>query len=83
LTLEDDVAELLEAEVHRQRKTMKEVVNEALRRGLGPDMPKSGKTFRVRPHKTKFRPGLDHNAFNRLVDELEDEAVLGTVGGER
>jgi hypothetical protein len=77
LTLDPDVARLLEEETHRQRKPFKQVVNEAIRRGLAP-VPKAGgpKRFRVRPHTTALRPGIDAGSLNRLVDELEDEAVV-------
>ena len=77
LTLDPDVARLLEEEAHRQRKPFKQVVNEAIRRGLSPTQGagKQGR-FRVRPHKTTLRPGIDAGALNRLVDELEDEAVV-------
>lgn len=77
LTLDPDVARLLKEEAHRQRKPFKQIVNEAIRRGLA-----SGRTatnirpFRVRPHKTTLRPGIDPASLNRLVDELEDEAVV-------
>jgi len=77
LTLDPDVAQLLEKEVHRQRKPFKQVVNDALRRALGGGG--SGRRvapYRVVPHQAKLRPGLDRLALNRLADELEDDAVL-------
>jgi hypothetical protein len=36
LTLDPDVVQLLEEEKHRQRRPFKEIVNDAIRRGLGP-----------------------------------------------
>lgn len=77
LTLDADVARLLEEEAHRQRKPFKQVVNEAIRRGLAPaPTGKPPGRFRVRPHRTSLRPGIDAGTLNRLVDELEDEAVI-------
>jgi hypothetical protein len=77
LTLDPDVARLLKEEAHRQRKTFKEIVNEAIRRGLAtPTAPKNTRPFRVRPHKTTLRSGIDPGTLNRLVDEFEDEAVV-------
>ena len=76
LTLDPDVARLLEEEVHRQRKPFKQVVNEAIRRGLAPGESRVPARYRVRPHKTTLRPGIDAHTFNRLVDELEDDAVI-------
>lgn len=75
LTLEDDVARLIEEEAHRQRKPIKHVVNEALRRGLTArvnDRPR--KRYRVRPHVTTLRPGIDVESLNKLAGEFEDEA---------
>ena len=76
LTLDPDVVRMLEAEVHRARKPLKQVVNEALRRGLGaPGTRTSKKRYRVRPHVARLRPGLDAGRLNALADEIEDAAV--------
>jgi hypothetical protein len=77
LTLDPDVARLLAEEAHRQRKPFKQVVNEAIRKGLSPAPSASQRgRFRVRPHRTTLRPGIDAGSLNRLADELEDEAVI-------
>jgi hypothetical protein len=77
LTLDPDVAKLIEEEAHRQRKPIKAVVNEALRRGLtAPSGGRSRKRFRVQAHETTLRPGIDVGSFNSLADELEDEALV-------
>jgi hypothetical protein len=78
LTLDPDVARMIEEEVHRARKPRKQVVNEALRRGLassggGPPT----RPYRVRAHRTTLRPGLDRGRLNALADETEDAAVIG------
>lgn len=84
LTLEPDVARLLDEEVHRQRRPLKQIVNDALRRGLSPQAAATGrKRFRVKPHTTALRPGIDATSFNRLVDELEDEAIVGKIAAGR
>lgn len=76
LTLDPDVARLLEEEAHRHRKSFKQVVNEALRRGLTqPAATRGASRYRVRPHETKLRAGIDPGSLNALADELEDEAV--------
>jgi hypothetical protein len=78
LTLDPDVAKLLEEETRRQRKTFKQVVNEAIRRGLAPAMRrKKAPPYRVEPHCARLAPGLDRGALNRLADELETDAVVG------
>jgi hypothetical protein len=78
LTLDPDVAKLLEDTVHRSRRPLKTVVNEALRRGLGAEpRARMRRRFRVEPHRSALRPGFDLAGFNKLADELEDESVLG------
>jgi hypothetical protein len=77
LTLDPDVERMLEEEAHRVRRPWKQVVNDAIRRGLTPrlaDAPLA--PYRVKAHKSALAPGIDASALNRLVDELEDEAVL-------
>jgi hypothetical protein len=77
LTLDPDVVQLLKAEAHRQRKSFKEVVNDAVRRGLSSQGHKRARgRYRVTPHITSLRPGIDAMSFNELADELEDEAVV-------
>lgn len=84
LTLDPDVAQLLEEETHRQRKPFKQIVNEAIRRGLAPRARGARRNrYRVRPHVTSLRPGIDAGSFNELVDELEDEAVIEKALGSR
>ena len=50
LTLDDDVAVLLERERRRRKAKLKDIVNEALREGLArlQDPPKQRKQFRTR-----------------------------------
>jgi hypothetical protein len=77
LTLDPDVARLIEEEVHRQRKPFKQVVNDALRRALSPGPRRGvGATYRVRSHVARLLPGLDRGRLNALVDELEDRAIV-------
>lgn len=76
LTLDPDVEKLLEQETLRTRKPFKQVVNEALRRGLT-RREKRGPKLTLRVHDGRLRPGYDPAAFNALADELEDAAQLG------
>lgn len=75
LTLDPDVAKVLEEEVHRQRTSLKRVVNDALRRGLATAPQRPAKRFRIVPHRTALQPGLDPGRLNALADELEEDAV--------
>jgi hypothetical protein len=76
LTIDPDVEALLEQEVRRSRKTFKEVVNEALRRGLARAGPRRGGKVQLKVFDSKLRPGYDPRSFNALADELEDESIL-------
>ncbi|MBI1948665.1 MAG: antitoxin [Deltaproteobacteria bacterium] len=79
LTLDPDVAALLEQEAHRLRQPFKQVVNDALRRGLT-RRPQRKKRLQVEVHHARLQAGIDPGHLNRLADELEDEALLGKPG---
>jgi hypothetical protein len=76
LTLDEDVARLVEDAIHRERRPMKQVINDALRSALT-QRPGRQEPYHLTPHASAVRPGFDPAGFNRLADELEDEAVLG------
>ena len=74
LTLDRDVADALAKEMRRSGRGLKATVNEVLRRGLrlagkAPRPPR----FEVQPHDFGFKPGIDLDRMNQLVDELEVE----------
>jgi hypothetical protein len=75
LTLDDDVARLVEERVHQTRTSVKQVVNDAIRAALAP-RPVRSAPYRVRVHHAELAPGLDLAGFNKLADELEDEAIM-------
>ncbi len=74
LTLDDDVAALLREEAHRSKRPFKQVVNQAIRLGLRASGAAERKRFEVRPHAFGFRPGVDVDKLNQLVDQLEVES---------
>jgi Arc/MetJ family transcription regulator len=76
LTLDDDVALLLQEAAHRTRTTVKQVVNSALRAALAPPAAQRA-PYRETVHHAELAPGLDLTGFNKLADELEDEAIIG------
>jgi hypothetical protein len=76
LTLDPDVATMVDEEVHRSRKPFKQVVNDGLRRGLSSGRRGAGRPLIPAPHHAKLQPGFDPATFNRLADELDD---LGTL----
>lgn len=84
MTLEPDVARLIEEAAAEQRKPVKQVVNEALRRGLLRREPvRSRRRFQVQPHRTALLPGIDAESLNQLADELEDEALAAKLHESR
>jgi len=86
LTLDADVERLIDEEVHRRRRPFKHVVNDAIRRGLAPGggMAGAAKTrFSVRPWPGRLRPGIDPAGFNRLADELEDDAFRAKAAARK
>jgi hypothetical protein len=76
LTLDPDVARLLDEAVHRERRPRKQVVNDALRRALRPPARAGTEPYHLQPHDSAVRPGFDLAGFNRLADDLEDEQLL-------
>ncbi|MDH5761112.1 MAG: antitoxin [Gemmatimonadota bacterium] len=81
LTLDPDVAARLDSEMKRSGEGMKAVVNRALRVGLGmTDKPVRPEPFRVAPHDFGFRPGVDLDRLNQLVDELDAEEAARKLG---
>jgi hypothetical protein len=73
---------MLDEEVHRVRKPLKQVVNDALRRGLTSASPAGRqRPYRVRPHAALLLPGLDRGRLNALADEQEDVTLVGPPRG--
>jgi len=72
LTLEPDVAQRVRQQMRRTGRGLKAVVNEALRLGLGiREKPMRPPPFKVQAHAFGFKPGIDLDRLNQLVDELE------------
>ncbi len=77
LTLDPDVARRLRDRLADRNTTLKQVVNDALRRGLAAEpQSKPRRRFRVIPHSFGFRPGIDVYKLNQLADELEAQAFV-------
>ncbi len=78
LTIEPDVAERLRQETARGQRSLKQVVNESLRIGLGLKRKPSKRPYKVKAHNSPYRPGIDRARLNQLADEIEVEAALST-----
>jgi hypothetical protein len=75
LTL-DDVARLVQDAIHRERRSMKQLVNDALRRAPTPVGDVHVEPYRLVPHESGPQPGIDVPRLNSLADELDDERFL-------
>jgi hypothetical protein len=74
LTIDPEVAKRLKSEIRRTGKSLKSIVNDALKAGLGlAAKPGRVPRFKVHPHSFGVRPGVDLDRINQLVDELETE----------
>jgi hypothetical protein len=72
VTLDQDVAERLKAEVRRSGRSFKDVVNELLRMGLAMRRRRQPpEPFVVRARPLGMRPGLDYDRTSVLVEHLE------------
>jgi hypothetical protein len=78
LTIDDDVAEALRERAHRNRRSFKETVNEALRAGLASAGAGRGRNrvYRLKPASLGgVRPGFNLDKALALSDDLEDEGI--------
>lgn len=80
LTLEPDVAERIDAQVRQTGRSMKAVVNEALRFGLSVRRREQQPPFEVRARPLGLRPGIDPDRMNQLLDELQVEEATRKLG---
>ena len=80
LTLDNDLAMHVKLLAHAERRSVKDLINDAIRRGIGMGgKPLTApKRFRVQPKAAGFAPGVDPLKLNQLVDELESERFTAT-----
>lgn len=72
LTLDDDVADALRERARQLSQSFKQVVNDTLRQGLSPSAGSQRRTdYRVNPHRSGLRSGVDPLKLNQLNDALE------------
>jgi len=67
------VASAIKRRMRESKLTLKQAVNDVLRAGLVAGRDKSAAGFAVEPHACGFKPGIDLDRMNQLVDELEVE----------
>jgi hypothetical protein len=73
LTLDPDVAAKIRLKVKLENKTLRQVVNEALRSGLESTAGQSAvpKPYKVRTWPGGMNPGIDHDRINLFLDDLD------------
>jgi hypothetical protein len=72
LTLEEDVAAHLRAEMRRSGRSLKQTVNDCLRLGLhAARAPKPPRPFRIQARKLGLRVGVEYNNVWELLERLE------------
>ncbi len=75
LTLDDDLADALRERARLLNVPFKQVVNDAIRRGLSPEAREApAPRYRVVPIRSAFVRGVDPLKLNQLNDELEAES---------
>ena len=75
LTLDDDLADALRERARLLNLPFKQVVNDALRRGMSPETAEAQPArYRVVPHHSALVRGVDPLKLNQLNDELEAES---------
>lgn len=74
LTLDDDLDTLLRERAVQLGISFKEMVNRAVRAGLGQQARIPSESVpKTIPHSYGFKPGIDLDKLNQLSDELEAE----------
>ena len=82
LTIEDDLARTLKERARLLDLPFKQVVNDALRRGISPAASEEPlPRFKVRPIQSGFVPGIDPLKLNQLSEQLETDAFIRSNTG--
>ncbi|HVS66669.1 MAG TPA: antitoxin [Thermoanaerobaculia bacterium] len=76
VTLEPDVEKLLRESMERGRKSFKQALNEAVRRGLIGRGSKDEEPFVLEARALRLRAGIDAAALRDIDTELEEEELL-------
>ena len=72
LTLDEDVAAKLKAEMRRNGKSLKETINQALRRGLTREKPVAAPPYSAPARDLGLRPGFNLDCTGRLLQQLDE-----------
>lgn len=82
LTLDDDLADALKEQARLLNKPFKQVLNDALRRGMSPGSREAATPrYRLVPHHSALAPGVDPLRLNQLNDQLQAAEFTGRGNG--
>lgn len=80
LTIDDQLSLALREAAHRSGKPFKQVVNEALRKGLDAFEHPPARPYKMKPASLgKVRPGINLDKALALADGLEDAAIVAEL----
>ena len=71
LTLHPDVALHIKERLATSSVTLKQVVNDVIRRGIASASPPTLPPFQIRPIHLEFPPGVDPNKLHQWLDDLD------------
>jgi Ribbon-helix-helix protein, copG family len=73
ITLDEDVAAKLKAEMRKSGASFKEVLNEAIRKGLltSDEATKQKRPVLLNTRPMGLRPGLNYNSTSELLEQIE------------
>ena len=75
LTIDDDIADALRESARLPDLPFKQVVNDALRRGMSPGTREApSPEYRVVPRHSGFVPGIDPLKLNQINDQLDADS---------
>lgn len=80
VTIDPDTESLLNEEMRRTGLSFKQVLNQSIRRSLLTQEPGAGSRAVTPIFPAAFPAEFGNASFNRLVDELDDEATLRELG---
>ena len=83
LTLDPDVAMKLKKRMAEEKLTLKETVNRALRSALREPVKARSSRPRLETFALDFKPGIDPNRLNQVVDQLEVEDFVRKMNARR
>lgn len=71
VTLDPDTEAMLRREIARRQVSFKKAINDAIRRGLGPQPSRKRAEVDVLAFRSAYQPGIDRRRLQQLADDIE------------